>query len=112
MARRTYMGETVFIAELAKNPGGHAIIEDVDFHSCHILGPAVLMSVEDMEIQGSTLIADPSVATVIWLIERNQNYLGAVGIVRCKFVNCHFESIGLATLPDEIDAVKAGFGLR
>lgn len=94
-----YQWATVRLADLVVTSDE---IADATFEDCVIVGPAVVMGFGTAMTE-CVWPADP--LTVIWPLTPNRPaVLGAIPLVRCRFIRCRFERVGLAL--DEADAAQ------
>jgi hypothetical protein len=102
----TFRNEVVRIADLTLNT---STLEGYDFSNCRIIGPAVLIALEEVHIIGCTWNA-PGFDAIFWEVPpTRQVVVGAVGVARCTFSNCTFEQVGIAGPPDARPQLERGF---
>jgi hypothetical protein len=102
----TFRDEVVRIAELTVNS---STLEGLEFSNCRIIGPAVLVPLDDVTIVHCSWDA-PGFDAIYWEVPPEQNYVvGAVGVTRCTFSNCRFEQIGIAGPPAFRAQMETGF---
>lgn len=83
------------------------VIHDVDFLRCHILGPAVLVPLEAVEIV-DTGFGAPGPEELFWPLSSDRPALmGAVGLLRVSFRGCRLERIGIGVPADQLEATAA-----
>ena len=96
-----FRNDVVRIADLTLNT---SMLDGYQFSNCRIIGPAVLVLLDDVSIIGCTWDA-PGLDALFWEVpSERQVVMGAVGVARCQFSNCTFELIGIAG-PPELRAV-------
>jgi hypothetical protein len=102
----TFRDEVVRIAELTVNS---STLEGLEFSNCRIIGPAVLVPLDDVTIVHCSWDA-PGFDAIYWEVPPERNYVvGAVGVTRCTFSNCRFEQIGIAGPPAFRAQMERGF---
>jgi hypothetical protein len=103
---RTFRNDAIRIADLTVNT---STLEGYEFSNCRIIGPAVLVPLENVSIVGSTWNA-PGFDAIFWEVPPTRPVVvGAVGIVRCTFSNCTFEQVGIAGPPEAREQLERGF---
>jgi hypothetical protein len=96
-----FRNEVVRIADLTLNT---SMLEGYEFSNCRIIGPAVLVLLDDVSLIGCTWDT-PDLDALFWEVPPERPVvMGAVGVRRCQFSNCTFEQIGVAG-PRELRAV-------
>jgi hypothetical protein len=103
---RTFRDYLVRIAELTVNT---SMLDGYEFSNCRIIGPAVLIPLDDVTIAHCSWDA-PDFDAIYWEVPPERNYVvGAVGVTRCTFSNCRFEQVGLAGPPALRAQMERGF---
>lgn len=86
-------------------------IDGYEFSHCRILGPAILLPLQDVGITGCSF--DAPFDVLFWEIDpRREAVTGAVGVSRTTFSGCTFEAVGLAGPPDMREFAEKGFSER
>lgn len=89
---QTRSREVIYIYELAREHEDD-IVEDIAFEDCSIIGPVVLIVLDDVSLVGNHFQSPH----VVWPpLDAERPYFGAIGVQRCDFRNCRFERVGLA----------------
>lgn len=102
----SYRDEIVRIAEITVNTN---TIEGLTFSNCRIVGPAILILLDDVDISHCRWDA-PGLDSVFWEISPDRSHVvGAVGVRRCSFSNCTFDSVGVAGSAEVRAIFAAGF---
>ncbi|GAA1909521.1 hypothetical protein GCM10009737_08510 [Nocardioides lentus] len=106
MQRREYRNQAVRIADLTVTT---VDIVDTVFDNCEVVGPAVLLTLEDVQISRCNFDA-PDVDALIWPVPRRRTRVtGTVGLYRVSFTECMFRRIGLAAHEDAAPLLRATF---
>lgn len=85
------------------------IIEDTLFESCHLVGPAVLAPLDQVEIKGCSFGAQ-SPLEVFWTVPTDHRIQGVIGLRRCSIVTCRMERISVVGSDENVRAwTKANF---
>jgi hypothetical protein len=88
-----FRDEVVRIAELTVNS---STLQDLEFSNCRIIGPAVLVLLDNVTIAHCSWDA-PGFDAIYWEVPPERGFVvGAVGVARCTFSNCRFEQVGIA----------------
>lgn len=96
---------TVRLSDL---PLENFILRDYLFEQCSMIGPAVLVPLEGVELTGSTFDA-PSMDALIWrMADDRQPIVGAIGLVRVAFRDCQFQAVGLGVPDAQYEDVARG----
>lgn len=102
----TVRDEVVRIAEYTVNT---SVLEGMTFVNCRMIGPAVLVFLNAVEMSHCTFNA-PNLEAVFWEIATDrQVVVGVVGVSNCTFSNCTFENVGLAGPPEMRLVLESGF---
>lgn len=110
VARTEFTNESVWLPLLAVNHlnAGQTVITGKTFTDCVIEGPAVLVALKDVSLDGCNMgvISDPM---NLMFKPLGEMIIGAVGVSDCRFVRCRFVQVGftgpeafLKTLADSI----------
>ena len=101
-----FRDEVVRIAELTVNT---SLLEDLEFSNCRIIGPAVLVVLENVSMIGCRWDA-PGLDAVFWEVPTTRRtVVGAVGVRNVTFSACSFEGVGIAGPPELREAFARGF---
>ena len=93
MANATFRNSHITIAALAADT---EILQDMEFTDCVLVGPAVLLMLDDVHIADSSL-EGPDLDALFWEIQPGRSrVVGAIAIRNCSFVGCTFQRIGFA----------------
>lgn len=88
------------------------VIEDSYFENVELVGPAVLIPLEDAFIRGCNFDA-PDPDALFWAIDDDrEDVLGAIGLRRSTFLRCRFSRVGLAAKRADLPTLRRGFGLE
>jgi hypothetical protein len=103
-----FVNAVVRIADLTViNP----ILDGLTFSNCRILGPAVLLPMENVNVH-SCQWDTPDPRALIWpLPEEGTQIVGAVGVRNCTFSRCSFAAIGMAGKSEFVKRFLASFGI-
>jgi hypothetical protein len=105
---REYRHQLVRISDLVVTED---LITDVRFENCQIIGPAVLVLLENTVVnrcQFDTEGADQ----LFWIVPSTRpSVIGAIGLKGVEFYACRFQRIGIAVPEGREDAFRKGFGL-
>lgn len=96
---------TVKMAELAHWRDSGYFVEDHQFTRCKIVGPAVLVIQDGIELVWNSFQGSPE--RILWDV-RNTRVIGGIGVRNCRFDTCEFEEIGMAGSPSFREAFVAG----
>lgn len=100
-----FRDEIVRIAELTVN---EALLENLEFSNCRIIGPAVLALLNDNTLISCRFDA-PDLNALYWVVPPDRPIvMGAVGVRGCTFSNCSFDQIGFAGPIAGRDAMEPG----
>jgi hypothetical protein len=103
---RTFRDDVVRIAELTVNT---SMLDGYEFSNCRIIGPAVLVLLDNVTIVHCTWDA-PDLDAVFWEVSPTRQFVvGAVGVAKCTFSNCRFEQVGVAGPPELRAQLDRGF---
>lgn len=76
------------------------ILVDHEFVNCELVGPAVLQVIDGCAFVGLA-IESPA---VFWQLDVGREYIGGIGIQRCRFEACSFSGVGFAGNAEFIQA--------
>lgn len=90
---REFRDEVVRLAELTVTT---SMLDGLTFVNCSIIGPGVLILLNNVTIQHCTWDA-PDQRAVFWLIEPGRTFVvGGIGVQNCTFSACKFNQVGVA----------------
>lgn len=90
--REVHRGKVIRLCELTVT---RALLENVTFEDCHLLGPAVVAVLDHNEFNG--IVIDGELEAVLWEVPpERKSVIGAIGLQGCKLRNCRLTDIGLA----------------
>lgn len=90
---RTFTNERIRIFAI----GDSGIISDALFSECTIVGPAVLLVMDNTVRLENNAFAAISMDQVFWeLPESRREVIGAIGLTNCRFEKCEMVRIGIA----------------
>lgn len=115
VARTEFTNESVWLPLLAVNHlnAGETVISGKTFTDCIIEGPAVLVALNDVSLDGCNmgLITNPM---NLMFKPLGDLIIGAVGVSHCRFVRCRFVQIGFtgpeAFLTQLADSITSAAG--
>ncbi len=116
LSKTHFERRTVYIAELARKAAGikwkDAVLHNITFVECRIVGPAVLALMNTGQFGGGDAIIDCSFdegAEVAWRPAWGyESYPGIVGAEDCLFRGCRFTRVGLLQGAQEPAPIKEG----
>lgn len=103
MPRTSMHRQVVYPFELAKD-SETSILSDIDFDECTIIGPAVLIVLNDTSITNCIFES----RDIFWPLVVGRNYYGGIGVERCNFTKCRFVRMGLAVPEGMIEQFQRG----
>jgi hypothetical protein len=90
---RTFTNERIKVSDIA----GPGIISDALFSECTIVGPAVLLVMDNTVQLENNAFAATSMKQVFWELPGwRRGVIGAIGLTNCRFENCEMVRIGIA----------------
>ena len=99
-----FRNQIVRIAELTVTSGW---IENTTFSNCQIIGPAVLVLQDNVNINHCDFEAE--IDAMFWEIPSARDVVvGAVGVRNCEFSRCVFKAVGFAGPPELRDQFAQG----
>jgi hypothetical protein len=102
-----YKDQVVELSRLAVNS---TLLEDLTFVGCQIVGPAVVVPLEDVQLIDCSWDA-PNEKALFWIIDDDRSELvGAIGLRNCIFTACNFRDIGLGVPESRVEETLKGFG--
>lgn len=106
--QREFRNEAVRLADLTVNTDR---ITGVSFENCQILGPAVILPVQNTQISYSGFDG-PDPDSLFWVIPDSRQYvIGAVILIGCRIFQCRFVNVGVAVRQADLDAARRGLGI-
>jgi hypothetical protein len=82
-------------------------IDGITFENCQIVGPAVLLPLENCTFRSNTFEGDEE--AILWeLRPPRTRVLGVIALRSCVFVGCRFTRIGIAGPPELIAQFRGG----
>ena len=103
---RIYRNESVRLSDLTALED---VVDGVTFANCEILGPAVIVLLGDTHVNGCHWSGDAE--AIIWPAHGRNEVVGAIGLKDCVLTDCELYRIGMLVPDEQMDAVRAGFGL-
>jgi len=103
---RVYRNQTVRLSDLTALED---VVDGVTFEGCQIHGPAVVILLGETRVTGCQWNGDAD--AIIWPAHGRAQVVGAVGLRDCVVADCEFFRVGILVPDEQMDAVRAGFGL-
>jgi hypothetical protein len=100
---RTFLQQVVYLTDLVRGEQGPRL-DDVVFQDCQIIGPAVLVPMDNIEMSGCRF-ESPDVA---FEIATGRTYFGMIAMSNTRFRECRFENVGFAGDGNFVEKFRQG----
>ncbi len=97
------------IVNIANETDTRGWIEHREFERAIILGPAVIVPLENVSFVSNEFAAD--LETLFIELPEDRGVVGMIGLRDVTFRDCRFENIGIAGTPESIARMREGFML-
>jgi hypothetical protein len=82
-----------------------AMIEDVHFEDCEILGPALLVPLDHVSFDETSFDGHPD--AFLWEVSEDRIMIGVIGLRNVRFYRCRMKHIGLVGTPEVIKKFRS-----
>jgi hypothetical protein len=95
VARTEFTGESIWLPMLAVHHlnAGQTVITGKTFTDCLIEGPAVMVAIKDVALDGCNMGVTSNPMNLMYK-PLGDMIIGAVGVSDCRFVRCRFVQVG------------------
>jgi hypothetical protein len=95
VARTEFNGESIWLPMLAVHHlnAGQTVITGKTFTDCLIEGPAVMVAIKDVALDGCNMGVTSNPMNLMFK-PLGDMIIGAVGVADCRFIRCRFVQVG------------------
>lgn len=109
VARTEFTKESVWLPLLAVNHmnAGQGVITGKTFTECVIEGPAVMIAISNLSLEGCNLGVTTNPKNLLYK-PLGEIIVGGIGFSDCRFVNCRFVQVGFTGSDEFLDDLAKG----